>query len=144
MGRTPKCRRVGALPKTTYFKPDGIPLRLLCEVRLTIEEAEAIRLKDLEGLEQAECAAQMSVSRATFQRILASGRHKVADALLNGKAIKIEGGNFEMAIRRFRCQSGHELEVTFETLTSRKTVECPICHTFEVEPVCPTSNCDFE
>jgi predicted DNA-binding protein (UPF0251 family) len=97
MPRPPKCRRVAFLPETTYFKPAGIPLRVLDEVRLSVEEAEAIRLKDLEGLEQAPGAERMNISRPTFQRVLASARRKIADALLNGKAIKIEGGNFEVA-----------------------------------------------
>jgi predicted DNA-binding protein (UPF0251 family) len=96
MPRPPKCRRVAYLPEATYFKPAGIPLRALSEVRLSIEEAEAIRLKDLEGLEQEPSAEKMNISRPTFQRVLASARQKIADALLKGKAIRIEGGNFEM------------------------------------------------
>ena len=56
MPRPPKCRRVAFLPQATYFKPAGVPLRILDEVVLSVEEAEAIRLKDLEGLEQEEGA----------------------------------------------------------------------------------------
>ncbi len=97
MPRPPKCRRVAFLPGATYFKPAGIPLRVLDEVRLSVEEAEAIRLKDLEGLEQEQSAERMNISRPTFQRVLASARQKIADALLNSKAIRIEGGNFEVA-----------------------------------------------
>jgi predicted DNA-binding protein (UPF0251 family) len=99
MPRPPKCRRVAFLPNATYFKPAGIPLRALEEVRLSVEEAEAVRLKDMEGLEQEQGAEKMNVSRPTFQRVLASGRQKIADALLNGKAIRIEGGNFEVSPR---------------------------------------------
>jgi len=72
-------------------------MRILDEIRLTVEEAEAIRLKDLEALEQEDGAERMNISRPTFQRVLAAGRKKVADALLNGKAIRIEGGNFEIS-----------------------------------------------
>jgi len=97
MPRPPKCRRVAFLPNVTYFKPAGIPLRALEEICLSIEEAEAIRLKDLEGLEQEQGAEKMNISRPTFQRVLASAREKIADALLHGKAIRIEGGNFEVA-----------------------------------------------
>jgi predicted DNA-binding protein (UPF0251 family) len=97
MPRPPKCRRVAFLPGATYFKPAGIPLRVLNEVRLSVEEAEAVRLKDVEGLEQGEGAEKMNISRPTFQRVLASARQKIADALLSGKAIRIEGGNFEIA-----------------------------------------------
>jgi predicted DNA-binding protein (UPF0251 family) len=107
------------------------------EVRLLVEEAEAIRLKDLEGLEQEDCAAKMKVSRSTFSRILDSARQKFADALLNGKAIRIEGGNFEMAARRFRCLQGHEWEVPFETLISAPPELCPRCKTPSIMPLVP-------
>jgi predicted DNA-binding protein (UPF0251 family) len=85
------------MPEVTYFKPAGIPLRVLEESRLSVEEVEAIRLKDLDGLEQEECASKMNISRQTFQRVLGSARRNIADALLNSKAIRIEGGNFEMS-----------------------------------------------
>ena len=97
MPRPLKCRRVAFLPEATYFKPAGVPLRLLDEVLLSVEEAEAVRLKDLEGLAQAPSAEKMNISRSTFQRVLASARRKIADVLLNGKAVRIEGGNFEVA-----------------------------------------------
>ena len=97
MPRPTKCRKVELLPGTTYLKPAGIPLRMLEEVVLSIEEVEAIRLKDLEGLDQGKGAVRMNVSRPTYQRILSSGRQKIAEALLKGKAIKIEGGSFEIA-----------------------------------------------
>ena len=102
MGRRQMWRKVSFIPPVTHFKPAGIPLGTLDEVNLLVEEAEAIRLKDLEGLEQEECAQKMNISRTTFSRILESARRKIADALLNGKAIKIEGGNFEVAPQRGR------------------------------------------
>ncbi|MFC2002448.1 DUF134 domain-containing protein [Chloroflexota bacterium] len=137
MARPPKCRRVEFLPDVTYFKPAGIPLRALEEVRLSVEEAEAIRLKDLEGLEQEQGAERMNISRPTFQRVLASGRQKMADALLNGKAIRIEGGNFEMTWRRFRCLNGHEWQVPFEAIVSAPPQLCPMCNTQTIEPLLP-------
>jgi uncharacterized protein len=97
MSRPFKCRRIGYIPDVTYFKPAGIPMRELEEVNLSFEEAEAIRLKDLEGLEQEQAAEKMNISRPTFQRILVSARRKIADVLLNGKAIRIEGGNYEVS-----------------------------------------------
>jgi predicted DNA-binding protein (UPF0251 family)/predicted Fe-Mo cluster-binding NifX family protein len=96
MVRPQKCRWVSALPGITYFKPAGIPMRFLREVGLSVEQAEALRLKDLEGLEQIQASVRMGVSRPTFQRVLTSARKLVADALLNGKAIRIEGGNFQV------------------------------------------------
>ena len=92
MAREPKCRRVEFTPKVTLFKPDGIPYSGLEEVVVKLEELEAIRLKDLQGLEQEECAEHMGVSRPTFQRILIEGRGKIAAALTVGQAIRIEGG----------------------------------------------------
>ncbi len=135
MSRPLKCRRVAFLPSVAYFKPAGIPLRALEEVRLSVEEAEAIRLKDLEGLEQEEGAEKMNISRPTFQRGLASGRQKIADALLNGKAIRIEGGSFEMAFSRFKCLNGHEWEVPFEVMMSTPPQLCPTCNTASIEPL---------
>jgi predicted DNA-binding protein (UPF0251 family) len=121
------------MPPVTYFKPAGIPLRSLEEVVLSVEEAEALRLKELEGLEQEESAKKMNISRPTFQRILASARQKTADAILNGKAVNIKGGNFEMAFRRFRCRRGHEWEL--KTPSAILPELCPTCNTANVQPV---------
>lgn len=89
----PFCRRkVGFLPGVRYFKPAGIEMWTLEEVTLQLDEIEAIRLTDLEGLYQEEAAARMGVSRPTFSRISAEARWKVADALVNGKALRVEGG----------------------------------------------------
>jgi len=96
MVRPRLCRRVRFNPDITYFKPRGIPLRELEEVILLVDEYEAVRLKDLEGLEQEECAKKMNVSQPTFHRLVLSSRKKIADAIINGKAIKIEGGNFRI------------------------------------------------
>jgi len=137
MPRPPKCRRVAFLPNVTYFKPAGIPLRALEEALLSLEEAESIRLKDLEGLEQKEGAEKMNVSRPTFQRVLASARKKIADALLNGKAIRIEGGSFEMAFSWFKCPNGHEWELPFETMINAPPRLCPTCNTPSIEPLLP-------
>jgi predicted DNA-binding protein (UPF0251 family) len=135
MSRPAKCRRVAFLPSVTYFKPAGIPLRALEEMRLSVEEAEAIRLKDFRGLEQEQAAEEMSISRPTFQRVLASARKKIANALLNGKAIRIEGGCFEMAFSQFKCVNGHEWEVSFETMMSTPPRLCPTCSTPSIEPL---------
>jgi len=137
MPRPPKSRRVAFFPEVTYFKPSGIPLRVLDEVLLSLEEAEAIRLKDLESLEQEESAEKMNVSRPTFQRVLASARQKIADALLNGKAIRIEGGNFEIVPLRFRCLNGHEWDVPFEVMAGAPPQLCPTCNTRSIMQLQP-------
>jgi predicted DNA-binding protein (UPF0251 family) len=89
-------RRVGCKPWFTYFKPAGSRMTSLEETTLTIDEFEAIRLKDYEGLDQKEAARKMNISQPTFQRIYESARKKIADAIVNGKAIKIEGGLYRM------------------------------------------------
>ena len=134
MSRPVKLRCVGQLPSAGFFRPVGIPANALQEVCLSVEEAESIRLKDLEGLEQEECAGRMHVSRPTFHRILESGRKKLADALINGKAIQIEGGNFGLPQSRFRCNDdGHEWNVPFETLAHRIPLSCPVCSSVNIQ-----------
>lgn len=98
MPRPRLCRRVGFRPKVTYFKPAGIRITNLNEAILTIDEFESVRLKDLEGLDQEECAKKMNISQPTFHRLVLAARKKIADALVNGKAIKIEGGVFEIVL----------------------------------------------
>jgi uncharacterized protein len=90
MSRPKKCRCVGCNPQSLYFKPRGIPLVNLCEVSLELDELEALRLADYEGLYHEEAAKRMDISRATFGRVLDRARHKVAEAILEGKALKIE------------------------------------------------------
>ena len=94
MARPIKPRRVLFDPDVVYFKPRAVPLSLLEEVDLSIDELEALRLCDLNDLEQKEAAKKMKVSQSTLQRILTSARKKVAEALINGKAIKIRKGRF--------------------------------------------------
>lgn len=96
MPRRVKCRQVGHIPREKCFKPASIPVCELEEVIIKIEEVEAIRLKDLLGLEQVECAESMGVSRTTFQRILTESRAKIADALINAKVLMLEGGDYEL------------------------------------------------
>lgn len=89
-------RRISFQPNVTYFKPAGIRMIDLEEVILTFDETEAMRLKEIENLNQAEAAKKMGISQPTFHRLLESTRKKIAEALIKGKAIKIEGGNFKM------------------------------------------------
>jgi predicted DNA-binding protein (UPF0251 family) len=85
-------RKVGFVPGVTYFKPAGVPLRELEEIVVTLDELEAIRLADLQGLYQEQAAERMKISRPTFARVIESARKKVADALIHGKALRLEGG----------------------------------------------------
>jgi len=92
MVRPIKPRRVFFDPSVTYFKPRAVPLSILEEVDLSIDELEALRLCDFKNLEQKKAAQKMKVSQSTLQRILTSARQKVAQALIEGKAIKIRKG----------------------------------------------------
>ena len=110
MPRKLKCRRVCAVPENRIFLPQQPSAET---VTLTVEELETIRLCDLERLEQDDAAVSMNVSRATFQRVLYRARQKVADALCSGKALRIGGGNYELAQRPCGC-AGHCRNCRFE------------------------------
>jgi uncharacterized protein len=89
-------RHVGHAPCAAYFKPAGIPVGELKEVVLGLDELEAMRLADLDGLYQEKAAEQMKISRPTFSRVIEQARRKVADALIHGKALRMEGGSVVM------------------------------------------------
>ena len=97
MPRPRHCRRIAHLPQANYYKPRGIPLSVLQQITLTVDELEAMRLTDLEGLYQAQAAEKMNISRQTLGRILETAHKKIADALVNGKALLIKGGTIELA-----------------------------------------------
>lgn len=84
------------MPEITYFKPRGVPLSLLKEVCLTYDELEAIRLTDLKGMEQIPASEKMKISQPTLQRILTETHRKIAEALVRGEAIRVEGGEVIM------------------------------------------------
>ncbi len=89
MVRPIKPRKLCFNPDVTYFKPRAIPLSSLEEVELGLDELEVLRFCDYKGLEQKEAAKKMNISQSTLQRILTSARKKVAEAIVEGKAIKI-------------------------------------------------------
>ncbi|GAI75459.1 unnamed protein product [marine sediment metagenome] len=87
----PKIRRcLRHKQNVRYFKPQGIPLRILEEVVLELDELEALKLHDIDGLEQVDAAKKMGISQSTFARTLDKVYKKLADGIINGKAIKIE------------------------------------------------------
>ncbi len=96
MPRPFKRRMIDGSAEYSFFKPQGMPMRELEEVCLTLDEMEAVRLADFEGLYQAEAAEKMNVSRQTFGNIIKSAHKKIADALINSKAMRIEGGHVEV------------------------------------------------
>jgi len=83
-------RRVRFSPQVDHFKPRGVPISKLEIARLSLEEVEALRLKNIENLSQIECAREMNTSQSTFQRIINSAYKKISKAIIEGKAIEIE------------------------------------------------------
>ncbi len=101
-------------------------MRELDEINLTLDEAESIRLADLQNFYHEDAAKQMGISRATFGRILQSAHKKVADALINGKAVRVEGGNVTLDnVKHFVCLGCKYLWKT--TLKKKLPTECPSC-----------------
>lgn len=130
MARPTKWRKIENVPAVRFFVPSETPLQEVPENILKLEELEAVRLKDAEGLEQEECAEKMEVSRPTFQRILSSAHEKIADSLIHGKAIHIEGGNFTRNICPVKClDCGKEWSESFENMKAVKSgsYACPGC-----------------
>ena len=119
-----KCRRIEKEPEIKFFKPNGIPAKFLEKVVLTVDEFEAVRLADLNGLYQEEAAEKMSISRQTFGNIIASARRKIADCLVNTKALKIEGGEIEMK-RNFFCSNCNG--TWNEPFGTGRPEKCPKC-----------------
>lgn len=136
LARPTKWRKVEFIPNIQYFAPLDIDSASLQENILRIEELEAIRLKDLEGMEQEDCADKMEVSRQTFQRILSAAREKIADSLINGKAIRIEGGNYTRNICPVRCldcgRHWNESYENFERVLNGE-LNCPACNSKSIE-----------
>jgi predicted DNA-binding protein (UPF0251 family) len=125
VARPIRCRRVCRRCNSDYFKPRGIPIRLLEEVNLGMDELEAVRLADLEGMYQEDAARRMDVSRQTFGNIIASAHRKVADALVNAKALKVEGGVVRVMERQFICsECKNEWMVAYG---GGRPAECPKC-----------------
>lgn len=94
--RPRKLKRIWFEPNVTYFKPQGIPLTNLQNIELNYEELEAMRLVNIEKLDQTSAAKKMDIHQSTLQRTLTRAREKITDALVNGKSIKIQGGNYKM------------------------------------------------
>jgi len=135
MARPKCCRRVGEQPACLVFKPAGVPVSVLKEVVLSMDEFEAIRLADLERLYHEQAAERMNVSRQTFGRIIEAARRKVAHVLADGLALRIEGGKVEMPEKRtFKCD--HCRHTWSEPYGTGRPAHCPSCkgnsiHRFE-------------
>src|SRR4030042_2670429 len=127
---------VNTIPLFVYYKPHGVSLDKLDEIILTMEEIEAFKLKDRENLEQIDAARVMGISRSTFQRLLKSARKKVITAIVEGKAIKFEGGNYiqDKNIIKKKCLKGnYHYHIKREDLKTERQeyklskIKCPKC-----------------
>lgn len=126
MPRPKCCRHVGCMPDKNYFKPRGIPSSQLEEVVLSLDEYEAVRLADFDGLYQEQAALRMNISRPTFGRIITEAHKKIADVLINGKALKIAGGDVAVEeTTSFTCGKCHR---SFSVANKgQDTKICPYC-----------------
>ena len=125
MSRPKKERKVHKPPIYSRFKPSGIPAKGLKEIILTLDEYEAIRLADFMGMLQEEAAAEMEISRPTFTRLIESARKKVADFLINGKILSLQGGNIHFRNNIILCESCNSM---FHTGISQTLDKCPNCN----------------
>jgi predicted DNA-binding protein (UPF0251 family) len=114
----------------TYFKPAGIPVRELESINLTLDELEAVRLTDLEDLYQADAAEKMNISRQTLGNIIKSAHKKIAEALIQGKTISIEGGAVQIVRERYFCSKCNQ---TFQKKDDQ--TNCPDCKSKKIKPI---------
>lgn len=129
MARRKNERVVHKPPLFAEFKPIGIPGRLLDQTSLSLDEYEAFRLADHECLTHAEAANEMEISRSTFTRLIEEARKKIADLIVNGKMLIIEGGSIHFRKNIIRCLScGHMFDFNIKSSFS----ECPECHSADL------------
>jgi len=125
MSRPQNNRIIHEPPIFSEFKPVGIRGPNLKQVFLTLDEFESLRLADQLGLSHAEAAEEMEISRSTFSRLIEKARKKIADFIIQGKLLTIEGGNIYFRNNIIRCQNcGHMFKSNFADLIT----ECPTCH----------------
>ncbi|MFN8255644.1 MAG: DUF134 domain-containing protein [Bacteroidales bacterium] len=125
MSRPKKSRKILMPPAMRGFKPYGLPTCKIESIQLTFEEYESIKLVNYEQLDQDQAAFQMNVSRPTFTRIYNKALKTIAQALVEAKAITIEGGNYQLEADWFRCRKCHKL---IEGLQNH--VKCEDCEMF--------------
>ena len=135
MPRPKQDRKISIPPLMKGFKPFGIPRRMLSSVSLLYDEYEAIRLLDYEGMNQDQAAVQMNVSRPTLTRIYEKARKTIAQALVEGNMIVIEGGNVQFDRAWYRCRRCYKLIGGLEN-----HVHCKDCKTFGDDELIPINN----
>lgn len=125
MSRSRKEKMVHSPPLHTSFKPRGVMRNALQKVTLGLDEYEAIRLADYLGMDHAEAALEMEISRSTFSRLIEKARKKMAQFIIEGKELNIDGGNIHFRGNIIRCQDcGHMFKINIDKSIS----ECPECN----------------
>jgi predicted DNA-binding protein (UPF0251 family) len=129
MPRPKNDRIVHKPPVFTEFKPMGVSGRFLRQTMMTLDEYEAFRLTDDSGLSHAEAAEEMEISRSTFTRLIEEARKKIADLIIRGNLLIIEGGNVHFRKNIIRCEScGHMFDMNINTSFSN----CPECNSTQL------------
>ncbi len=129
MARPQKNRKVHTPPLFTNFKPAGVAAKDLQHIILSLDEFEAVRLADFLGMSQEEAAVEMEISRPTFTRLIEVARKKIADFLINGKNLRLEGGNVHFRQNILKCKvCGHSFHISFNT----NIEHCPHCGSSEL------------
>lgn len=125
-------RRINQPPNFKNFKPSGIPRKLLKTIAITIDEYEAIRLADYHGLEHLQAAEKMAISRPTFTRLIEKARHKIAQAIVDGMELVVEGGNVEFTNTLRRCRDCGDEKVS---PYNESIEDCPECGSENIENI---------
>ncbi|MDD3045189.1 MAG: DUF134 domain-containing protein [Candidatus Delongbacteria bacterium] len=129
MPRPQKNRLIKEPPVFTEFKAVGVPGRVMDKVVLSLDEYEALRLSDFEGMSQEEAADEMEISRPTFTRLIETSRKKICEMLVNGKMLVIDGGNIHFRQNLIKCRNcGHMFNINIEDDIKR----CPSCGSGEL------------
>ena len=128
--RPKKERVVNQPPVFKGFKPVGVRRKDIETIVLKLDEFEAIRLADLEGFDHNDAAEFMKISRPTFSRLIEKARQKMADFLINGKYLTIDGGNIHFYSNRYRCRNCGAI---FQVRWLQNIESCPHCGSTELE-----------
>lgn len=136
MGRPQKERGISEPPRIHSFRPLSVPKECLDTVTLTIDEFEAVRFADQQGLDHKDAARNMGISRTTFTRLIEKARKKIADALIDVKELCIEGGNVHFRRNIFRCASCRHL-IRID-ISDPRPAQCPQCGSMNVTDLAGT------
>lgn len=140
MPKPRKKRQVQYPPPVVFFKPNGVPLWALEKVVITVDEYEAVRLSDYEEMKHEAAASEMNISRPTFTRLIQSAHKKLAEAVVMGKAIVIEGGPVSLAGNRFVCKQCQYIWMQESNVCFPE--KCPKCESLSITDL--ASQCGFE